>query len=89
MKNTFRVMSYNILADSLVNTEELTSPQHSRWDFRLPLILKEIKYYDPSVLCLQEVDSNEKLLPQELAQLGYEVIYMVYTKGLFFKRTDP
>lgn len=63
-KNSFRVMSYNMLADTYVDSE------HSRevlfaycpveflnFEYRKQLLIKEILGYNGDIICLQEVDS--------------------------------
>ncbi|XP_010021273.1 PREDICTED: protein angel homolog 1 [Nestor notabilis] len=65
-KNTplfeFRVMSYNILAQDLVEQSlDLylhCHPDILNWNYRLPNLLQEIQHWDPDVLCLQEVQEN-------------------------------
>ncbi|XP_069714693.1 protein angel homolog 1 isoform X1 [Phaenicophaeus curvirostris] len=58
----FRVMSYNILAQDLVDqSHDLylhCHPDILNWNYRLPNLLQEIQHWDPDVLCLQEVQEN-------------------------------
>ncbi|XP_039394955.1 protein angel homolog 1 isoform X6 [Mauremys reevesii] len=58
----FRVMSYNILAQDLVEqSPDLylhCQPDILDWSYRLPNLLQEIQHWDPDVLCLQEVQEN-------------------------------
>ncbi|KAM4540243.1 protein angel homolog 1 [Fundulus diaphanus] len=77
----FTVMSYNILAQDL-----LESNQHLyahcplevlQWSYRCSLLLNEIEKWAPDVLCLQEVQENhyhEHLYPA-LSQMGYTCVY--------------
>ncbi|XP_012707054.2 protein angel homolog 1 [Fundulus heteroclitus] len=77
----FTVMSYNILAQDL-----LESNQHLyahcplevlQWSYRFSLLLSEIEKWAPDVLCLQEVQENhyhEHLHPA-LSQMGYTCVY--------------
>ncbi|NXN06539.1 ANGE1 protein, partial [Indicator maculatus] len=84
-KNTqlfeFRVMSYNILAQDLVE-QGLDLYLHCHqdildWNYRLPNLLQEIRHWDPDVLCLQEVQENhywEQLEPTFKA-MGFTCFY--------------
>ncbi|NXG42984.1 ANGE1 protein, partial [Psilopogon haemacephalus] len=84
-KNThlfeFRVMSYNILAQDLVE-QGLDLYLHCHqdilsWNYRLPNLLQEIQHWDPDVLCLQEVQENhywEQLEPTFKA-MGFACFY--------------
>ncbi|NXJ78474.1 ANGE1 protein, partial [Trogon melanurus] len=84
-KNTplfeFRVMSYNILAQDLVEqSPDLYLHCHAdilNWNYRLPNLLQEIQHWDPDVLCLQEVQENhywEQLEPA-FREMGFECCY--------------
>ena len=70
--HTYRLMSYNILAESL--TGHTTSNYHHydrkyiEWRQRSEMIWKEINHYAPDVLCLQEVDKNDELLLPRLSE---------------------
>ncbi|NXL93498.1 ANGE1 protein, partial [Alectura lathami] len=77
----FRVMSYNILAQDLVEQGlDLylhCPPDILSWDYRLPNILQEIQHWDPDVLCLQEVQENhywEQLEPT-FKKMGFACFY--------------
>ncbi|NXX15587.1 ANGE1 protein, partial [Podargus strigoides] len=84
-KNTplfeFRVMSYNILAQDLVEQGlDLylhCHPDILNWNYRLPNLLQEIQHWDPDVLCLQEVQENhywEQLEPS-FKEMGFACFY--------------
>ncbi|XP_008940843.1 PREDICTED: protein angel homolog 1 [Merops nubicus] len=84
-KNTplfeFRVMSYNILAQDLVEQGfDLylhCHPDILNWNYRLPNLLQEIQHWDPDVLCLQEVQENhywEQLEPT-FREMGFACFY--------------
>ncbi|XP_019374306.1 PREDICTED: protein angel homolog 1 [Gavialis gangeticus] len=86
----FRVMSYNILAQDLVEQgPDLylhCQPDILNWNYRLPNILQEIQHWDPDVLCLQEVQENhywEQLEPT-LRMMGFVSFYKRRTG----KKTD-
>ncbi|XP_007549329.2 protein angel homolog 1 isoform X1 [Poecilia formosa] len=77
----FTVMSYNILAQDLL---ELNQHLYAhcplevlQWSYRCNLLLKEIEKWAPDILCLQEVQENhyhEHLHPV-LSQRGYICVY--------------
>uniref|UniRef100_A0A3P9Q2H0 Angel homolog 1 (Drosophila) n=2 Tax=Poecilia reticulata TaxID=8081 RepID=A0A3P9Q2H0_POERE len=77
----FTVMSYNILAQDLL---ELNQHLYAhcplevlQWSYRCNLLLIEIKKWAPDILCLQEVQENhyhEHLHPV-LSQMGYTCVY--------------
>ncbi|NXP89441.1 ANGE1 protein, partial [Passerina amoena] len=84
-KNTplfeFRVMSYNILAQDLVeqglDLYVHCHPDILNWSYRLPNLLQEIQHWDPDVLCLQEVQENhywEQLEPT-FKEMGFACFY--------------
>ncbi|NXD59086.1 ANGE1 protein, partial [Corvus moneduloides] len=77
----FRVMSYNILAQDLVEQgHDLyvhCHPDILNWNYRLPNLLQEIQHWDPDVLCLQEVQENhywEQLEPT-FKEMGFACFY--------------
>ncbi|GMH37741.1 hypothetical protein BSKO_05614 [Bryopsis sp. KO-2023] len=73
---TFKMMSYNILADELAlkHARELY-PHVPRWclewNRRWQMILEDIKEQSPDILCLQEVDHFAQV-SEALAKEGYE-----------------
>uniref|UniRef100_A0A8C8R5T5 Protein angel homolog 1 n=1 Tax=Pelusios castaneus TaxID=367368 RepID=A0A8C8R5T5_9SAUR len=86
----FRVMSYNILAQDLVEQgPDLylhCQPHILDWNYRLPNLLQEIQHWDPDVLCLQEVQENhywEQLEPT-FRMMGFMCLYKRRTG----KKTD-
>ncbi|KAM9013597.1 protein angel homolog 1 isoform 1-T1 [Ara ararauna] len=93
-KNTplfeFRVMSYNILAQDLVEQSlDLylhCHPNILNWNYRLPNLLQEIQHWDPDVLCLQEVQENHYLeqLEPTFKGMGFTCFYKRRTG----KKTD-
>ncbi|XP_053139155.1 protein angel homolog 1 isoform X2 [Hemicordylus capensis] len=77
----FRVMSYNILAQDLIEQSPHLymhcHPDILNWSYRLTNLLQEIQHWDPDVLCLQEVQENhywEQLEPT-LMMMGFACIY--------------
>ncbi|NXK33558.1 ANGE1 protein, partial [Piprites chloris] len=77
----FRVMSYNILAQDLVeqglDLYVHCHPDILNWNYRLPNLLQEIQHWDPDVLCLQEVQENhywEQLEPT-FKEMGFACFY--------------
>ncbi|KAM6131397.1 LOW QUALITY PROTEIN: protein angel homolog 1 [Pterocles gutturalis] len=81
-KNTplfeFRVMSYNILAQDLVEQADLylhCHPDILNWNYRLPNLLQEIQHWDPDVLCLQEVQENHWEQLEHVKEMGFACFY--------------
>nr|XP_020485790.1 protein angel homolog 1 [Labrus bergylta] len=77
----FTVMSYNILAQDLLEANEglyTHCPlEVLDWSYRCSLLLEEILKWAPDILCLQEVQENhyqEQLFPV-LSQMGYSCVY--------------
>ncbi|XP_060034408.1 protein angel homolog 2 isoform X2 [Erinaceus europaeus] len=81
----FSVMSYNILAQDLLE-DNAHLYRHCRrpvlhWAFRFPNIFQEIKHLDADVLCLQEVQEDHygaEIRPS-LESLGYHCEYKMRT----------
>lgn len=75
-------MSYNILADYNARNHPdlyLDAPWDAmRWDSRRRLIIREIRHWDPDVVCLQEVDRFQDIAAG-MKSRGYE--------GIFQRRT--
>mgnify|MGYP001797416906 CR=1 FL=1 len=59
-------MNYNIMADSLSyhNKEKTNSFENKYldWELRAQTLVREILYYDPDIVGLQEVDKVDTLL---------------------------
>ncbi|XP_037603061.1 protein angel homolog 1 [Sebastes umbrosus] len=77
----FTVMSYNILAEDLLEANEQLYThcplEVLDWSYRCSLLLEEIHKWKPDILCLQEVQENhyhEQLYPV-LSQMGYTCVY--------------
>ncbi|XP_032998214.1 protein angel homolog 1 isoform X2 [Lacerta agilis] len=77
----FRVMSYNILAQDLIEQSPHLymhcHPDIMNWSYRFTNLLQEIQHWDPEILCLQEVQENhywEQLEPT-LTMMGFACIY--------------
>ncbi|XP_027028452.2 protein angel homolog 1 isoform X2 [Tachysurus fulvidraco] len=80
-KFDFTVMSYNILAQDLLEANpELyvhCSEDVLAWENRLQNILKELQIWEPEIICLQEVQENhfyEQMYPA-LIERGFECVY--------------
>ena len=74
--NTFRVMTYNILADEYASSF-MFSYVHSNilsFKYRSPRVMREIKEANPEIICLQEVDHYEDWYGPQLKELGYSCI---------------
>ncbi|XP_042319522.1 protein angel homolog 1 isoform X1 [Sceloporus undulatus] len=77
----FRVMSYNILAQDLIEQSPHLymhcHPDILNWSYRLTNLLQEIQHWDPDILCLQEVQENhywEQLEPA-LMMMGFTCVF--------------
>jgi hypothetical protein len=76
--NYIRVMSYNILCDSLasistnIKESELKNFPFLNWEIRRKKILEEIKLHSPDILCIQELERDEILL-NSLGEMGFDV----------------
>ncbi|XP_021305271.1 carbon catabolite repressor protein 4 homolog 3 isoform X2 [Sorghum bicolor] len=72
------IMSYNILADYNAQNHPdlyLDVPWDAlRWDSRRRLIIREIRHWDPDLVCLQEVDRFQDIATG-MKSRGYEGIY--------------
>lgn len=70
-----KIMSYNVLAQALIRRKLFpTSGEALKWSTRSQVLLAEIKYYDPDVLCVQELDfiQYNTFWKLELTNLGYD-----------------
>ncbi len=79
---SLRIMSYNILAPSLVENVEYgnTKLEYINWDTRYPQLQKEILWAQPHILCLQEVEQKSEII-EWLHSQGY--------KGKAIKKPHP
>eukprot|EP01134_Creolimax_fragrantissima_P003305 CFRG3305T1 len=68
----FTVLQFNALADSLAYREAfpISDPECLHWEHRYPLILEEITRFNPTIICLQEVDHYNQI-ENALMQNGY------------------
>ncbi|XP_031703556.1 protein angel homolog 1 isoform X2 [Anarrhichthys ocellatus] len=77
----FTVMSYNILAQDLLEAnQELYTHcplEVLDWSYRCSLLLEEIQKWEPDILCLQEVqeDHYNELLHPVLSHMGYTCVF--------------
>ncbi|OHT11797.1 hypothetical protein TRFO_18703 [Tritrichomonas foetus] len=88
--NSFIIMSYNILSSKYANQEvyPLCVKKYLDFERRLPMIIEEIKKYNPSVVCLQEVQFGlfgSKFEP-EFERIGYKGFYA--PKDMFYKAKE-
>ncbi|XP_062325923.1 protein angel homolog 1 isoform X2 [Osmerus eperlanus] len=77
----FTVMSYNILAQDLLETNQhLYSHcplEALQWDYRFHNLLQELQKWEPDILCLQEVQEShyEQHLEPALTDMGYTCVF--------------
>ncbi|XP_046687667.1 CCR4-Not complex 3'-5'-exoribonuclease subunit Ccr4-like [Homalodisca vitripennis] len=64
----FKIMSYNILAQTYVEKNLQNSYYYKQcpsrcleWDYRRGILQSEILFESPDIICLQEVEANEKV----------------------------
>ncbi|TYZ66124.1 hypothetical protein PybrP1_009266 [[Pythium] brassicae (nom. inval.)] len=75
---TFRVMSFNTLADYLVDRDGALEGPNGwlyEWSYRGPRLVREIVAQAPDVVCLQEVDHFADFFEPELRKRGYAGVY--------------
>ncbi|KAG7394236.1 RNA exonuclease ngl2 [Phytophthora boehmeriae] len=76
---TFRVMSFNVLADYLVINDSKVEPakrhQKYKWEYRRDGLVREILAYEPDIVCLQEVDHFEDFFEPKLQKAGFVGVY--------------
>nr|XP_019068712.1 carbon catabolite repressor protein 4 homolog 5 isoform X3 [Solanum lycopersicum] len=76
------LMSYNILGvKNAAAHEDLyrnVSPKYLDWDYRKKLICKEIRDYNPDIMCFQEVDRFDDL-DYLLQKEGFKGVYQART----------
>lgn len=75
---SLRIMSYNMLAQSLVRrTLFPTSGTALKWATRSQVLTMELGYYLPHIMCLQEVDQDQfrSYWRKKLHELGYEYVF--------------
>ncbi|XP_055628509.1 protein angel homolog 2 [Toxorhynchites rutilus septentrionalis] len=76
----FNLMSYNILAQDLLELHEELYDQHDAvalsWSHRYDRLMAEINLVQPDILCVQELQENHKeQFSRGLANFKYDVIY--------------
>jgi len=71
----FRVFCYNVLAESYAQPDRINyCPSWAlNWEYRKHRILKEIVFYEPDIICLQEVEAEqlEVFFQPEMLSRGY------------------
>ncbi|KAF4317225.1 hypothetical protein BBO99_00008229 [Phytophthora kernoviae] len=76
---TFRVVSFNVLADYLVINDRKVDPakRHQKfdWEYRRDGLVREILAWSPDVVCLQEVDHFEDFFEPKLQKAGFIGVY--------------
>ncbi|EGW30524.1 end processing RNAse Ngl2p [Spathaspora passalidarum NRRL Y-27907] len=76
-----KIMSYNILAQTLIRRDLFpTNGKILKWSIRSTILLDEIKHYDADIICLQELDKLQlkTFWMKEFDKLGYTVKYHRY-----------
>lgn len=80
-----KIMTYNCLAQALIRRKLFPdSGDALKWFRRSKVLMNEFRYYDPDVLCLQEVDTlqYQSFWRLEFENLGYDSqFYKIGTKN--------
>lgn len=94
----FRLLSFNILAQNLLEAHPYLYLQHDRqalhWDVRKPLLLQEILGAQADVICLQEMQKKHlSEFVKPFKELGYSYLFKKRTNNkedglLFLYRSD-
>lgn len=73
----FTVLQWNVLADGLAQNGDFVKvdPKVLEWEFRVPLVMQEIKESEADVICLQEVNHYDQL-SSLLEQHGYSGLFL-------------
>ncbi|KAI8065642.1 Endonuclease/exonuclease/phosphatase [Gongronella butleri] len=70
------IMSYNVLAQALCQRELFPhAGKMLKWKTRRTMVMDEIAYYRPELMCLQEVDNYDVFYKEALEKLGYATTY--------------
>ena len=78
MARSFRLASYNVLANSYVKPQWYPNvdPEILRWDRRKFHLAERILRLDADIVCLQEVETEAyALIEQSLSSKGYDGVY--------------
>lgn len=75
--NGVKLMTYNVLAQCLVNRKQFpSSGKYLRWAQRSQAFALELDEYDPEILFLQEIDNSHRKFWIDLLQpRGYESVF--------------
>lgn len=78
MARSFRIASYNVLADSYVKPQWYpdVDPEVLRWDRRKFALAERVVRLDADIICLQEAEADAyALLELNLRTKGYDGVY--------------
>ncbi|KAI9142991.1 hypothetical protein BKA69DRAFT_1063717 [Paraphysoderma sedebokerense] len=85
IRNTFSLMSYNILSDTLMRRNQYLYPhcraQHANWKYRNSRLKRTIAEYAPDVLCINELE------PSVFKEWKRHNIFRNY-RAFYIKRSD-
>ena len=78
-------MCYNVLsANYATHSQYPYCPTWAiDWEYRRRGILEELRHYSPTVICLQEIDTDqfETVFTPELAKVGYEGVFLAKSRS--------
>ncbi|ANB13274.1 Ngl2p [Sugiyamaella lignohabitans] len=78
---SFKFMTYNVLAQSLIRRELFPENGDAlKWVWRRQVLAKELEYYLPDVLCMQEVDTDhtKAFWHPLLESFGHENVFTTF-----------
>lgn len=92
---SFRIISYNILAQAYVKSANFPNSPSSclKWKARSKAVLSRLLAFDADFLCLQELDEYESYYKPNMSREGYESVYVKRSGrkrdgcGIFFRRS--
>lgn len=76
-----RVINYNILSDSLlpistkIKESEIEKLPYLKWENRSIKVLEELQQLNGDILCIEEIEKDEKYLIPTLSSMGYEFAF--------------
>lgn len=77
--NIVRVVTYNILCDSLISSSADIDEYNCKnnplymWDTRKKVILEELQEIDGDIICIQEFEKDDDII-NKFAEVKYDVI---------------
>lgn len=76
-----KIMTYNALAQCLIRRKLFPENGNAlKWKWRGQVLANEISYYQPDIVCMQEIDADkvDSFWKPELAKIGLEAHFMTF-----------